>query len=55
MTDPLELAERIQAMTPPDRLRFAAELLEQGRANLAHAIIRKAADELGLALGSNYD
>jgi len=50
LIDPLEIAECIRALSPPDRLRFAADLLEHGQPNLAQAIISRAAKELGLAL-----
>lgn len=47
----LELAVgAIEALKPPDKLRLAADLLEERRADVAHAIVRRIADELGLAL-----
>jgi hypothetical protein len=44
------LARQVNALSPPDRLRLAADLLEHRRASTALPIIRKVADELGLAL-----
>lgn len=47
---PEALAAKIEAMSPPEQLRFAALLLEKRRASLALPIIRKIADELELLL-----
>ena len=44
------LAAKIQAMPPPDKLRLAANLLEQRNAKLAHTIAKSVVDELGLVL-----
>ena len=41
------LADRINGLSPPDRLRLAAELLEKNRPMLAKSIIEKVAIELG--------
>jgi len=50
-TEQLEaLKKQIEAMTPPDRLRLAAELLEAKRPQLAHTIANKVVIELGAAL-----
>jgi hypothetical protein len=49
------LAQRIQDMPPPERLRFAALLLEAGKVDLAHAIISNIADELyALKMGGEW-
>jgi len=49
------LAQRIQDMSPPERLRFAAMLLEAGKLDLAHAIVSNLADELyALKMGGDW-
>ena len=50
MSDVEALAARVNAMTPPQRLRLAAALMEERKADVALPIIRKVADELQLAL-----
>lgn len=44
------LAKQIEDLSPPDKLRLAAGLLEHRKAELACAIARLVADELGSAL-----
>lgn len=44
------LAAKVNALTPPARLRLAADLMEIGRGSTALPIIRKVADELQLAI-----
>lgn len=52
------LSAQIQKMSPPDRLRLAADLLDQAQkeggntraAGLAHTIARTVTEELGAAL-----
>ena len=44
------LAAEIAALPPPAKLRLAATLLEQRRAELAHSLIEQVALELGAAL-----
>lgn len=44
------LAGEVNALTPPDRLRLAADLLQLGRGQTALIIIRRIADELQLAI-----
>lgn len=45
-----ELADEIKALSPPDKLRLAAGLLEQKRPELALRIARGVVEELGAAL-----
>jgi hypothetical protein len=45
-----ELAEAIKGLSPPERLRLAAELLEQRQAEMAYLIVRAVAGELSLVL-----
>ena len=45
-----DLAAKVNLLTPPDRLRLAAGLLEARRASTALAIIRRVALELSAAL-----
>lgn len=45
-----DLAARVNAMNPPQRLRLAASLMEARRSATALPIIRKVADELQLAI-----
>jgi len=49
-TQPEVLATAIRNMTPPDKLRLAAELLERKQAKLAHSIAERVVLELGAAL-----
>jgi hypothetical protein len=44
------LVRKVNALSPPDRLRLAAELMEHRRSETALPIIRKVADELHLAI-----
>lgn len=44
------LAKKVNALSPPDRLRLAAELMEHRRSAVALPIIQKVADELRLAI-----
>ena len=44
------LRKRIDRLSPPDRLRLAAELMEHRMSSTALPIIRKVADELRLAI-----
>mgnify|MGYP003481139494 CR=1 FL=1 len=48
--DLTNLFEKIKDLSPPDKLRLAAELLEQRRVILARTIARQVADELGAVL-----
>jgi hypothetical protein len=41
------LAEKIRRLSLPDRLRLAADLLEQRRLGLARTIVAAASSELG--------
>jgi hypothetical protein len=41
---------KIEALSPPAKLRLAADLLEAGRGELAHTIADRVATELGAAL-----
>ena len=45
-----ELHAQIVALSPPDRLRLAADLLEAGRADLAATVARGVVTELGALL-----
>jgi hypothetical protein len=45
----LAVAEKIKSLTLPDRLRFAAELLDIHMGDLAAPIVREAADALDMA------
>ena len=49
-TDLHALKAEIEALTPTDRLRLAADLLERQKPELAHAIAEKVVLELGAAL-----
>lgn len=42
------LAERVKALTPADKLRLAAGLLEQGLYDQARPIIQQVSDDLAL-------
>lgn len=44
------LADKVNALTPPARLRLAAGLMEARRSDTALLIIRRVADELEMAL-----
>lgn len=44
------LHAQISALSPPQKLRLAADLLDAKRPELAHAIIDRVAVELGAAL-----
>jgi hypothetical protein len=44
------LKAEIDALSPPARIRLAADLLEHGKAELAHTILERATTELGAAL-----
>lgn len=48
--DVANLAGAIHALSPPAKLRLAADLLEQRRAALAHKIASSAVEELGASL-----
>lgn len=50
MSDLETLLRKVNALSPPDRLRLAAALMEHRRSAVALPIIRKVADELGLAI-----
>ncbi len=52
MTDKkvLSIAEELRAMSPPDRFRLVADLLERRNAKAAHVIAQFATTELGAAL-----
>ena len=45
-----DLADRIRALSPPDKLRLAAGLLDGGKAETAYLIMRQTTEELGAAL-----
>lgn len=45
-----DLADKIKNLSPPDKLRLAAGLLEQRKAQLAYTIARQVTEELGAAL-----
>jgi hypothetical protein len=44
------LADKVNALTPPARLRLAAGLMEARHSDTALVIMRRVADELQLAL-----
>jgi hypothetical protein len=44
------IAEKIKELSPPDKLRLAAELLEHKKADLAYHLITQVKEELGAAL-----
>ena len=48
--DMLALAARITAMSPPDRLRLAAGLMEAEQVDLAYSILELVTTELGAAI-----
>lgn len=45
-TEVAELKARIEKLTPPDRLRLAADLLEAGRLDLAERVASVVVEEL---------
>jgi hypothetical protein len=45
-----DITKEIEALSPPDRLRIAADLLEQKKPRLELNIIDKVSAELGAAL-----
>ena len=45
-----ELAEEINGLPPPARLRLAADLLEQRKPELAHSVASRVVTELGAVL-----
>jgi hypothetical protein len=49
-TDVRDLADQIKALSPPEKLRLAADLLDAKRGDVAHSIIQSVATELGAAL-----
>ena len=50
MTKIHDLAERVQKLSPADRLRLAAGLLEQSRPELARPLIDQVSGELAIVL-----
>jgi hypothetical protein len=44
----LQIKKQIEALSPPERLRLAAGLIEQGKLNLAETIAGRVVDELRL-------
>jgi hypothetical protein len=40
------LKDKIAAMSPADRLRLAASLIEHGKLDIAHVLVSNIADEL---------
>lgn len=50
MTELEQLAQKIRDLSPPDKLRLAAGLLEGKRPELAHQIANDVVIELGAAL-----
>ena len=50
MTQAQEIFDQIEAMSPPDKLRFAAALLENKKPEIAKSIIDRVSAELGAAL-----
>ena len=50
MTEVEAIAKQIEELSPPDKLRLAADLLERQRPELAKSIIDKVGTELGAAL-----
>jgi len=51
MSSELEaLAAKIDKLSPPDRLRLAAGLMEARKPELAHAIVDRVVTELGAAI-----
>ena len=50
--DLTDIAADIEKLSPPDRLRLAASLLESRRPQLAHSIVERVALELSAVLGA---
>lgn len=50
MSDLAELVDRINQLTPVQRLRLAADLLERGKTDLAKSIVDRVNIELGAAM-----
>lgn len=50
MTDVAKLVRRIEALSPSDRFRLVADLLEARQARLALTLARRTTTELGAAL-----
>jgi hypothetical protein len=50
MTEAQKIAEQIKTLSPPDKLRLAADLMENRRGRTAHLIIESVALELGAAI-----
>jgi len=50
MSKAQKLADQINALSPPDKLRLCAELLENRKAETAHRILERVTLELGAAL-----
>ncbi|MFH1184518.1 MAG: hypothetical protein V1755_05705 [Chloroflexota bacterium] len=50
MSTPEELVAKIELLTPPDKLRLAADLLDECKFDLAYAIVERLQRELGAAL-----
>lgn len=46
----VQMFNQIKALSPPDKLRLAAGLLEAQKAQTAYLIARQVTDELGAAL-----
>lgn len=46
----LKMKAEIEALSPADRLRLAAELLEMRKARMAHTVAERVVLELGAAL-----
>lgn len=44
------IAEKIKALSPPEKLRLAADLLEHQKPEIAYSIIEHVKTELGAAL-----
>ena len=47
---PEEIASKLEALSPPDRLRFAANMLEARQARIAYSVASGVVTELGAAL-----
>lgn len=45
-----DLKDQIESLSPPAKLRLAADLLENGKPEIARTIAERVALELGLAL-----
>jgi hypothetical protein len=50
MTDLEDMARRIRELSPPDQLRLAGDLLDAGKAELAHGVAHRVVLDLGAAL-----